>query len=50
MDNKGAKLAEGKTKLIYQATDNAKHVLILSKNSITAGNGLKVIAKFVMMK
>jgi hypothetical protein len=39
---KGDIIAEGKTKVIYQAVDNIDHVLIVSKDSITAGNGLKV--------
>jgi len=41
MEKCGCKLAEGKTKIIFQATDNPKHILITSKDSITAGNGLK---------
>jgi hypothetical protein len=36
-----AALAEGKTKLILPTSD-PKQVLVLSKDSITAGNGLKV--------
>jgi len=39
--DKGNKIIEGKTKIIYQAKDNSKQVLICSKDSITAGNGLK---------
>ena len=38
----GEQIAEGKTKVIYKIKDNAQQVLIVSKNSITAGNGLKV--------
>ena len=36
-----AALAEGKTKLILPTSD-PRQVLVLSKDSITAGNGLKV--------
>lgn len=39
----GNKISEGKTKEIYETIDNTQHVIIVSKNSISAGNGLKVI-------
>jgi len=37
----GEKIAEGKTKVIYQVANNPQHVVMVSKNSISAGNGLK---------
>eukprot|EP01118_Nematostelium_gracile_P017676 TRINITY_DN762_c0_g1_i3.p1 TRINITY_DN762_c0_g1~~TRINITY_DN762_c0_g1_i3.p1 ORF type:complete len:264 (+),score=89.56 TRINITY_DN762_c0_g1_i3:84-875(+) len=41
MQNLGAPIAEGKTKKIYQSPTNPDHVVIVSKDSISAGNGAK---------
>ncbi|MFH1257687.1 MAG: phosphoribosylaminoimidazolesuccinocarboxamide synthase [Candidatus Micrarchaeota archaeon] len=37
----GAKIAEGKTKIIYQDADNAENAVLFFKDDITAGDGAK---------
>lgn len=40
----GPLLVEGKTKQVHALTDDAQHVFVLSKDRITAGDGLKAHA------
>ncbi len=51
MEGKGNQIAEGKTKIIYESLSNPKeHVVIVSKDDITAGNGLKVFTLPLSLK